>query len=201
MACDLCGDHTKKVQNDCLNFYWLNNHHSAISETGHNITEHTYNPIGRHVSLRCSFLSAGLPSTTTLTTPTATAATIAITPKPLFTTTTTITTTSTIKPDKNTTRLSDVYVAVSASEPWPFITDGTRALTLTCDLDMVLKVMSYVWNVPCLRQKGNSCVFTPLPAEDDGKVATCTVTLLAGLEVTGSLKINLNCKYSDGFMF
>ena len=45
------------------------------------------------------------------------------------------------------------------------------------------------------------CVFAPQPAEDDGKVVTCTVTLSSGLAATGALKMNLNCKYADEFKF
>ena len=86
-------------------------------------------------------------------------------------------------------------VVVSASEPWPFDTDGLRKLTLTCDVNKDVKVMSYKWNVACLRQRGNTCVFAPQPEEDDGKLVTCTVTLSNGFEASGALKINLNCKY------
>ena len=44
-------------------------------------------------------------------------------------------------------------------------------------------------------------MFAPQPAEDDGKVVTCTVTLSSGLAATGALKMNLNCKFADAFAF
>ena len=92
-------------------------------------------------------------------------------------------------------------VVVSASEPWPFDTDGSRNLTLSCDPDKNIKVVSYTWNVTCLRQRGNTCVLAPQPKEDDGKVVTCTVTLSDGMKASGALKMNLSCKYENAFTF
>jgi len=95
----------------------------------------------------------------------------------------------------------NVSVSVSASEPLPFDADGSRELTLTCHLDKDVEVRSYQWTVSCRLQTGNMCVFAPQPAEDDGKVVTCTVTLSNGLAATGALKMNLNCKFADAFAF
>ena len=90
-------------------------------------------------------------------------------------------------------------VVVSASEPLPLDTDGSRELTLSCDLDEDTEVVSYEWNVVCLSQTGNTCVFAPQPEEDDGKVVTCTMTLSGGLKASGALEMNLSCKYVDAF--
>ena len=108
---------------------------------------------------------------------------------------------TTTTPDNYSPRVSDVSVVVSASEPWPFDTDGSRELTLNCDLDKDVAVVSYKWNVACLRQRGNTCVLAPQPEENDGKVVTCTVTLSDGLKPTGSLEMNLNCKYENAIAF
>ena len=95
----------------------------------------------------------------------------------------------------------NVSVSVSASEPLLFDADGSLELTLICHLDKDVEVRSYQWTVSCRRQTGNTCVFAPQPAEDDGKVVTCTVTLSSGLAATGALKMNLNCKFADAFAF
>ncbi|XP_076455694.1 uncharacterized protein LOC143290240 isoform X2 [Babylonia areolata] len=87
---------------------------------------------------------------------------------------------------------ADFSVLVTTADTQPFKTNGDGEMTLTCDPNMAVDVTSYVWNVPCTRQTENTCVFTPRPAEDDGKTVTCTVTTSDGWIRSGELKIELN---------
>ncbi|XP_076456068.1 low-density lipoprotein receptor-related protein 6-like [Babylonia areolata] len=92
----------------------------------------------------------------------------------------------------DTSVLPTFTVVVSSTDGQPFDTDGDRAMTLSCDPDMTVDVTSYVWNVPCTGQTGNTCVFKPRPAADDGKKVTCTVTSSDGRVSEGELQIELN---------
>ncbi|XP_076456135.1 uncharacterized protein LOC143290513 isoform X2 [Babylonia areolata] len=107
-------------------------------------------------------------------------------------TTTTPTTTTSTSPSVAASAPAAFSVVVTTADTQPFKTNGDGEMTLTCDPNMAVDVTSYAWNVPCTRQTGNTCVFTPRPAEDDGKTVTCTVTTSDGWIRSGELQIELN---------
>ncbi|XP_076456132.1 uncharacterized protein LOC143290510 isoform X2 [Babylonia areolata] len=108
------------------------------------------------------------------------------------TTTTTTSTTTTPTTPLDTSVPTAFSVVVTTADTQPFRTNGDGEMTLTCDPNMAVDVTSYAWNVPCTRQTGNTCVFTPRPAEDDGKIVTCTITTSDGRIRSGELQIELN---------
>ncbi|XP_076447106.1 uncharacterized protein LOC143284291 [Babylonia areolata] len=127
------------------------------------------------------------PTTTTPTTTTPTTTTSTTTTP----TTTTPTTTTSTTPSLTTPAPAVFSVLVTTADSLPFKTNGDGEMALTCDPVMAVDVASYAWSVPCRRQTGNTCVFTPRPAEDDGKTVTCTVTTSDGWVRSGELQIEL----------
>ncbi|XP_070174673.1 low-density lipoprotein receptor-related protein 4-like isoform X2 [Littorina saxatilis] len=85
-----------------------------------------------------------------------------------------------------------VYASITPSESNPFVTDGSKRLTLTCVLSPDEPVIGYKWDVPCVSRVGSTCTIIPKVA-DDGKVVTCTPTLANGRTVdSAGYHISLN---------
>ncbi|XP_076454328.1 uncharacterized protein LOC143289237 isoform X2 [Babylonia areolata] len=128
---------------------------------------------------------------TVMSTTTSTTASTTTRPTTTRPTTTTPATTTSTTPSLATPAPAAFSVVVTTADSQPFKTNGDGEMTLTCDPVMAVDVASYAWSVPCRRQTGNTCVFTPRPAEDDGKTVTCTVTTSDGWVRSGELQIEL----------
>ncbi|XP_076455418.1 tolloid-like protein 2 [Babylonia areolata] len=83
-------------------------------------------------------------------------------------------------------------VVVATTDTQPFDTNGNSEMTLTCDPDEAVDVVSHVWSVACARQKESVCIFKPRPPQDDGENVTCTITSSDGRSASGVLQIELN---------
>ncbi|XP_076436087.1 cubilin-like isoform X2 [Babylonia areolata] len=147
------------------------------------------------------------PQTSVPTTPAYTSTT-SVTPQtsvpttPAYTSTTSVTpqtsvpttpaNTSTVSATHGTSVTPGFSVVVTTSDTQPFDTNGGAEMTMTCDPDKAVDVVSHIWSVACTMERENVCIFKPRPAEDDGRNVICTITSSDGRSASGALQIELN---------
>lgn len=95
---------------------------------------------------------------------------------------------------------SNVFVSVTG--PDVIITNGTASVTLKCTVTGLVTDVRFMWsNVKCDAQPsdGSTCIFTPIPPQDDGKVVTCTANVSKSdgsgrEEASASYAVSLRCE-------
>lgn len=90
----------------------------------------------------------------------------------------------------------DTHTTIKGQDP--FVTDGTKTLTLTCSSTEVNPVPLYTWDTDrCgnVDRKAGTCTFNPQPVVEDGRLFQCAAkSQVSGNTGIAVYSLNLLCK-------